>query len=155
MDLGEGFGDVGWWGFGGDALWVLGHHREVQDRVAAEVADLPDRALTREDVPRLGYTVQVLHEALRLCPPGAGVPRTVMRDIAIDGFRLEAGTVEVVGIYAMHRDAQLWEDPLVFDRTGSASNAPRAAAVGSICRSAPGSAPASALISPCWRPRWR
>jgi cytochrome P450 len=97
------------------ALWALGRHCDVQDRVAAEVADLPDRALTHEDVPRLGYTVQVLHEALRLCPPGASVARTVMHDIAVDGFRLEAGTLAVVGIYAMHRDPELWDDPLVFD----------------------------------------
>jgi cytochrome P450 len=97
------------------ALWALGHHCDAQYRVAAEVADLPDRALTHEDVQRLGYTVQVLHEALRLCPPGASVPRTVMRDIAVDGFRLEAGTLAVVGIYAMHRDPELWDDPLVFD----------------------------------------
>ena len=42
------------------ALWALGHHRDIQDRVAAEVAAIGDRELTPDDVPRLGYTVQVL-----------------------------------------------------------------------------------------------
>lgn len=37
--------------------------------MAAEVGRLGDRRLTLGDVARLGYTVQVLHEALRLCPP--------------------------------------------------------------------------------------
>ena len=97
------------------ALWALGHHREVQDRVAAEVAELGDDTLTPEDVPRLGYTVQVLHEALRLCPPAASVGRMVMQDIEVDGYRVDAGTFAVVGIYAMHRDPALWENPLVFD----------------------------------------
>jgi cytochrome P450 len=97
------------------ALWALGHHPDLQDRVAAEVAKIGDRRLTPEDVPRLGYTVQVLHEALRLCPPAAGVGRLAMCDVAVDGYRVEAGSVMGVGIYAVHRDPALWDHPLVFD----------------------------------------
>ncbi len=97
------------------ALWALGHHPELQDRVAAEVAEIGDRELTPDDVPRLGYTVQVFHEALRLCPPAAGVGRLAVRDIAVGGYRVPAGTLLAVGIYALHRDPALWEDPLVFD----------------------------------------
>jgi cytochrome P450 len=67
------------------ALWALGHHRDMQDRVAAEVAELGDRTLTPDDVPRLRYIVQVLHEALRLCPPAAAIGRMVMQDIEVDG----------------------------------------------------------------------
>ena len=33
------------------ALWVLGHHRDMQDRVAAEAAEIGDRELTPDDVP--------------------------------------------------------------------------------------------------------
>ncbi len=54
------------------ALWALGHHREIQDRVAAEAAEIGDRELTPEDVPRLGYTVQVLREALRIAAARRG-----------------------------------------------------------------------------------
>jgi cytochrome P450 len=97
------------------ALWALGHNLQLQDRVADEVVQLGDRPLTPDDVPRLGYTVQVLYEALRLCPPAASLTRLIMQDIAVDGYRVEAGTFAVVGIYAMHRDPALWEDPLTFD----------------------------------------
>ena len=41
------------------ALWALGRHPDMQARVTAEIAALGDRQLTPEDVPRLGYTVQV------------------------------------------------------------------------------------------------
>ena len=97
------------------ALWALGNRPDLQQRVAAEAAALGDRRLTHEDVPRLRYTVQVLHEALRLCPPAPAVGRTVMADIEVDGYRLPAGTCAIVAIYAMHRDPALWEDPLRFD----------------------------------------
>lgn len=97
------------------ALWALGRQPELQQRVAAESCALGDRRLTHEDVSRLRYTVQVLHEALRLCPPAPAVGRMVMADIEVDGYRLPAGTVALVAIYAIHRDPALWEDPLRFD----------------------------------------
>jgi cytochrome P450 len=97
------------------ALWALGHHPELQDRAAAEVGTLGDRPVTADDVPRLGYIVQVLHEALRLCPPAPAVARMVMQDFDVDGFRVEAGTMAGVGIYALHRDPNLWSDPQTFD----------------------------------------
>jgi cytochrome P450 len=97
------------------ALWALGHHPDIQERVAAEAAAIGDRELTPEDVTRLGYTVQVLREALRLQPPAAGVARLATRDIAVAGYRVEAGSLMAVGIYALHRDPDLWSRPLDFD----------------------------------------
>ena len=97
------------------ALWALGHHPDMQDKIRAEVIGIGDPELTPEDVPALRYTVQVLHEALRLCPPAAATGRTAMRDIEVGGYRVEAGTMLVVGIYALHRDPALWDHPLVFD----------------------------------------
>jgi len=96
-------------------LWALGHHRDLQDKVAEEANRLGDRALTPEDLAKLTYTAQVLHEGLRLCPPAAAVSRMAMQDIEIDGYRVEAGTMVAVGIYALHRDPALWDRPLVFD----------------------------------------
>ena len=97
------------------SLWALGRHPEIQDRVFEEVSALGDRPLTPDDVPRLGHTVRVLHEALRLCPPAAGTPRLLKKDLVVDGYRLEAGTIAVVSFYAMHRNPELWDDPLTFD----------------------------------------
>lgn len=97
------------------SMWALGHHPQIQQRVYDEVAVLGSAELTPDDVPALGYTVRVLQEALRLCPPAAGTLRTLTRDIAVDGHRLEAGTVAIVNFYALHRDPALWDNPLTFD----------------------------------------
>lgn len=97
------------------ALWILGHHPEVQERVAAEAAAVGDHELTPADVSRLGYTVQVLHEAVRLCPPAAGVARVVTRDIEVTGYRVEKGSLVALGLYALHHDPELWPDPMAFD----------------------------------------
>jgi cytochrome P450 len=97
------------------ALWSLGHDRGIQELVRAEVAALGERPLTPDDVAELGLTVRVLHEALRLCPPGSGTMRSPTRDIVVDGHRVEAGTIALVSFYALHRDPTLWEDPLRFD----------------------------------------
>jgi cytochrome P450 len=97
------------------ALWSLGHDRELQDRVRAEIAALGERELTPDDVARLALTVRVLHEALRLCPPAAGTVRSPNRDLVVDGYRVEAKSFAVVDFYAIHRDPTLWENPLAFD----------------------------------------
>jgi cytochrome P450 len=97
------------------ALWALGHHPDMQDRIRVEAAAIGDRELTPDDVPRLAYTVRVLHEALRVCPPGPSIPRMITHDIEVDGHLVKAGTGCAVGVYAMHRDPALWDHPLQFN----------------------------------------
>jgi cytochrome P450 len=96
-------------------LWALGRHPALQERVRAEVTELGERQLTPDDVPLLGFTVQVLQEALRLCPPGPTGTRMATRDVAVGGFRVEAGTMLGFGRMAVQTDPSLWDDPLNFD----------------------------------------
>jgi cytochrome P450 len=97
------------------ALWQLGRHPQLQERVRAEAAAVGDRRLLPDDVPHLGFTMQVLHEALRLCPPAAVSGRLVTEDIEVDGYRVHAGTMVMVGVYAVQRDPALWVDAETFD----------------------------------------
>jgi cytochrome P450 len=97
------------------ALWSLGNNPELQDRVAAEVAALPDRPLTPDDIPQLGYTTQVIRETLRLCPPTPTGTRMAHRDVEVDGYLVPRGTMLIVGRMAVQRDPMLWKDPLRFD----------------------------------------
>lgn len=97
------------------ALWALGRHPDLQQRVAAEAAGLPNRQLTPDDVARLGFTVRVLQEALRLCPPGPTGTRMATRDVEVAGYRVEAGTMLAFGRMAVQTDPDLWDDTLRFD----------------------------------------
>ncbi len=97
------------------ALWSLGRHPDVQEQMQAEVAELGNRQLSPDDVPRLGFTVQVLQEALRLCPPGPTGTRMATRDVEVAGYRVQAGTMLAVGRMSVQRDPSLWDEPLKFD----------------------------------------
>ncbi|MBB2993627.1 cytochrome P450 [Mycolicibacterium iranicum] len=97
------------------ALWALGRHPEIQERVAAEVRDLDDASLTSDPRACLPYTMCVLQEALRLGGPTPAIMRVARTDMEVDGHRIPSGSQLVVGVYALHRDPQLWADPLTFD----------------------------------------
>jgi cytochrome P450 len=97
------------------AMWALGRHPHLQQRVAAEVDALPNRALDSDDMAHLGYTTQVLRETLRLCPPAPTGTRLATRDVVVGGYRVPAGTMLVFGRMAVQRDPSLWDDPLAFD----------------------------------------
>ncbi|GFG96341.1 cytochrome P450 [Mycobacterium timonense] len=97
------------------ALWALGRYPDFQERVAAEAAALGDRQLTPDDVARLGFTVQVLQEALRLCPPGPTGTRMASRDVEVGGYRVKAGTMLAFGRMAVQTDPALWDEALRFD----------------------------------------
>jgi cytochrome P450 len=92
------------------AAWSLGHRPDLQARVAQEARALGDRTLTADDFAALPFTRQVIHEALRLCPPAAGVGRLATADTIVDGYRVTAGTNILIGIYALHRDPEIWGD---------------------------------------------
>lgn len=90
------------------AVWQLGRRPDLQAEVAAEARAVGERDLTMADLPSLPLTVRVIHEALRLCPPGAAIERSVEHDVAVDGYRIEAGHEVMVSIWALHRDPSIW-----------------------------------------------
>ena len=95
--------------------WVgIGICRSVSPQKSPSLAYIRDP--TPDDVARLGYTVQVLQEAMRLCPPAPTGSRMATRDVEVGVvFRVEAGTMVALGRMAVQRDPRLWEDPLRFD----------------------------------------
>lgn len=97
-------------------FYLLSLHPEIEAQLRAEVVNvLGNRAPTLEDLPRLGFTRNVIKESMRLYPPIWIVERRVVADDVVGGFRLPAGSAVVVSPYALHRHAGFWSAPERFD----------------------------------------
>ncbi|WP_142280060.1 cytochrome P450 [Mycobacterium paraense] len=75
---------------------------------------LGDRAPAAGDLERLTHLNGVVHETLRLYPPGVISARKVMRDLRFDGRRIRAGRLLIFSPYVTHRLAELWPEPTEF-----------------------------------------
>ncbi|MDP7728408.1 MULTISPECIES: cytochrome P450 [Mycobacterium] len=85
---------------------------------ATAAAEL-DRVLTggvptAADLPALTYLNGVVHETLRLYPPGVISARRVVRELRFDGHRIPAGRMIVFSAYVTHRIPELWPQPTQF-----------------------------------------
>jgi cytochrome P450 len=116
------------------ALYLLARHPDSYRRLRAEAtAVLAGRAATANDIPRLGFALQVLKESLRLYPPAYLTSRLAVRDVVMGGHRIRAGTDVIVNICAMHRRPEYFPDPDRFDpdrfEAAAEKNLPRGAYV--------------------------
>ncbi len=97
-------------------FYLLARHPDIEARVVAEIAQATGgSALRPEHVPKLGYTRQVIQEAMRLYPPAALVTRMAATNISMGALVVPAGTPTYVPIYAVHRHLSLWDNPDAFD----------------------------------------
>jgi cytochrome P450 len=67
------------------------------------------------DVKRLPYTEMVLSESMRLYPPAWAIGRRAQEAVPLGGYELEPGDAAVMSQWVVHRDPDLWPDPLRFD----------------------------------------
>jgi cytochrome P450 len=136
------------------ALWQLGHHPEVQARVAAEVARIPRRTLTPDDVSQLPYTVQVLRAALRVRPPTPTGSRLTTRDIEVAGYRVEAVRRWSSGASPCSGTRRCGSGHCGSTPIGSVRPTSKVATAGSTCHSVAAPGRASGIISQCWSRLW-
>ena len=98
------------------ALWLLGQHPEIQQRLHAEsAAVLGGRTPVADDYPRLRYAEMVFAEAMRLYPPVWVTARTCVVPYEIAGYHIPAGAILLAPQICVHRDARFYDDPLRFD----------------------------------------
>ncbi len=98
--------------------WLLAVHPEELARMEAEhAASLGGRLPTYRDLGRLPYTMQIFKEALRLFPPGYAFGRKAVRDLAVGGVEVPAGTELVVSPLILHHQPDHFPEPERFDPT--------------------------------------
>ncbi len=98
------------------SLYLLAGAPEIQDRLAAEVADIdlgPDNAVGA--LATLVYTRAVVQEAMRLYPPAFTLARQAIKADLAGDIPVPAKTVVLIAPWVLHRHRRLWPQPEVFD----------------------------------------
>lgn len=104
-------------------IWALSRpqNTQTQKRLADEVRALPedsfeDGAAKLDVIDKLPYLDAVIRETLRLYAPlPASEPRSLATDCTIDGYKIPARTTVNMSPYSLHRNAEVFEDPLKFN----------------------------------------
>ncbi|MEU5804882.1 MULTISPECIES: cytochrome P450 [Streptomyces] len=98
------------------ALHEITRDTEIERAVLDELdAVIGDRPITFEDLPRLPYLDRVVRETLRLHHTGWLVTRRTATRTRLGAWSVPAGTELAYCQHALHRDPELFPEPLTFD----------------------------------------
>ena len=99
------------------AWYLIARHPDVAERIVSEVeAKLPSgTAVTRESIAELDYVERVINETMRLYPPGWIFSRRAIEAHRLGDYDVPVGTDIYLSPYILHRTADFWPDPEVFD----------------------------------------
>jgi cytochrome P450 len=97
------------------SIFFLAKHKDWAERLRQEV-----EAAALADPVDAGTASLPLHdmffkEVMRLNPPAPIVWRRAVRGFHIYGYDIPAGTITGINPLLVHRDPEIWEDPLRFD----------------------------------------
>ncbi len=94
------------------SLHLLGKHPAALAQAVAEVdATVGQADLSADHMNRLPYLDSFIKETLRLYPPIHVGNRMAIKDTAVTGYELKAGTRVMASIYLSHRDERYWDAP--------------------------------------------
>lgn len=98
--------------------YYLATYPEVQDRIIQEVDEALDSSGSKplyDVVQRMPYLDQVISEVLRLCGPAFSLLRGCEEETVIKGVRFPKGIDVNIPAYVLHRDPEVWDNPLEFN----------------------------------------
>lgn len=95
------------WGF-----YLLALHPGMQARIRDEVRRVrPEGPILSADVQEMPLLAAHVRETLRLYPSAAFFARDAGKDLTVKGIEIKAGDALFFPVYALHRNARLWDEP--------------------------------------------
>ncbi len=95
--------------------YFLGRHPEWQARLREESAALGKPAIGYDDLERLPALDMVMRETLRYFAPVGMLFREALKDTAVQGHHVPAGTLTALGLFPSMRMEPWWSDPHTWD----------------------------------------
>ena len=95
-------------------LLELAKQPGIVAKIRAE-AELFETVPTFDQLLKLPYTRQVIEEGMRLFPPAWTMTREALEDDEVEGKPIPKGISVFMSIYELHRNPNIWKNPLVFD----------------------------------------
>ncbi len=97
-------------------VWYLvSGHPDVAQQLADEAGRVAEGPLGLDAAESLGYTHQVVQEALRLYPPGWLLTRRAVEADTLGGYAVGARTDVFISPYLLHRHPAFWDAPEAFE----------------------------------------
>ncbi|KAL8473009.1 hypothetical protein ACS0TY_030012 [Phlomoides rotata] len=99
------------------AMSLLLDHPDVLQKAKRELDSQigHQRLVEEQDLPNLPYLQNIISETFRLFPAGPlGVPRESSADCRVGGYDIPHGTILLVNAWAIHRDPDVWDEPMSF-----------------------------------------
>jgi cytochrome P450 len=94
--------------------YLISRHPETAAGLEAETDRSPGGVLGLDAAESLGFTHQVLQEALRLYPPGWLFTRRTLEADVLGGFPIGARSDVFISPYILHRHPAFWSEPEEF-----------------------------------------
>ncbi|KAJ4803595.1 Cytochrome P450 [Rhynchospora pubera] len=96
---------------------LLLNNPNALEKVRAEIdAQVGNQRLIKEsDINHLPYLHCIISETLRLYPVGPLlIPHESREEISLEGYEIPKGTMLLANIYQIHRNPEIWEEPMKF-----------------------------------------
>ncbi|XP_067685428.1 cytochrome P450 4F6-like [Haliotis asinina] len=100
-------------------LFTMASKPEFQTRIQEELDTLLDGResshITWDDITKMEYLSRCLKEGMRFHSPVPSIGRKLENPMDIDGKVFPAGTLISLGIWNVHHNPEVWENPEVYD----------------------------------------
>lgn len=100
-------------------FYLVSAHEQSEARLLDEY-----RNSATDNPSELGFTRQVISEALRIYPPAYMLTRVAAEGTRLGGHRVKKGARVNIPIWAIHRNAEIWPEPHKFDPDRFGPDAP-------------------------------